>query len=91
MRLTNRSGLLNEPIAINVPDIVASQAPNTGIIPFSVVNLYARAENYEQIEVKNLQVFANTITLQNLEMIPLSELPNSWAQSEIFQTPAQNL
>lgn len=91
MRLTNRSGLLDTPIEIVVPDLSASQSPNTGIIPFSVVNLYARLEDYEEIEIENLQIFANTVTLQNLEMIPLSELPDSWNKAEIFNTPAQNL
>lgn len=91
LRLTNRSGFLDIPIEIDVPDLSAGQAPNTGIIPFAVVNLYARLNNYEAIEIENLQVFANTTTLQNLEMIPLSELPNSWNKLEIFNTPAQNL
>lgn len=91
LRLTNRSGFLDAPIEIDVPDLSASQSPNTGIIPFAVVNLYARLNNYEAIEIENLQIFANTTTLQNLEMIPLSELPNSWNKLEIFNTPAQNL
>lgn len=91
MRLTNRSGLLDEPIQISVPDLSASLTPNTGVIPYSVVNLYARAENFEAIEIENLQIFADTITLQNLELIPLSEFPESWNKVEIFQTPAQNL
>ena len=91
MRLTNRSGMLDVPIPISVPDLSSSQTPNTGIIPFAVVNLYARAENYEEIEIEDLQIFANTITLQNLELIPLAEFPESWTQAEIFQTPAQNL
>lgn len=91
LRLTNRSGFLNEPIEIDVPDLSAGQTPNTGIIPYAVVNLYARLKNYEAIEIENLQIFANTTTLQNLEMIPLSELPNSWNKLEIFNTPPQNL
>lgn len=91
MRLTNRSGLLDVPVEITVPDLSASQSPNTGVIPFAVVNLYARLENFEEIEIENLQIFANTITVQNLEMIPLSELPSSWNKAEIFDTPAQNL
>ena len=91
LRLTNRSGFLDVPIEIDVPDLSAGQTPNTGIIPFAVVNLYARMKNYEAIEIENLQVFANTTTLQNLEMIPLSELPNSWNELEILNTPAQNL
>ena len=91
MRLTNRSGILDEPISIVVPNLSASQSPNTGVIPFAVVDLYARAENYEEIHVERLQVFADVVTNQNLEMIPLSELPDKWNQAEVFYTPAQNL
>lgn len=91
MRLTNRSGKLDEPIPITVPDLSASQSPDTQIIPFSVVNLVARLEDYESIVIKNLQIFANTLTDQNLEMIPLSEFPESFNMSESFDTPPQNL
>lgn len=91
LRLTNRSGFLETPVEIQVPDLSTSQSPNTGIIPFAVVNLYARLNNYEAIEIENLQIFANTTTLQNLEMIPLAELPKSWNRLEIFDTPPQNL
>jgi len=91
LRLTNRSGALDAPVEIEVPDLEDSQSPNTGVIPFAVVNLYARLENYEAIEIENLQIFANTTTVQSLEMIPLSELPNSWNKLEIFDTPPQNL
>ncbi len=91
LRLTNRSGTLDVPVEIQVPDLASSQSPNTGIIPFAVVNLYARLNNYEAIEIENLQIFPNTTTLQNLEMIPLAELPTSWNKSEVFNTPPQNL
>ena len=91
MRLTNRSGMLDSPIEISVPDLSASQSPNTGIIPFSVVNLYARVPDYEEIDIENLQIFANTITMQNLEMIPLAEHPEKWNKAEVFNTPPQNL
>ena len=91
MRLTNRSGILEDLVEITVPDLSAGQSPNTGIIPFAVVDLYARLENFEEIHIERLQVFPNTITNQNLEMIPLSELPEKWNKAEIFYTPAQNL
>jgi len=91
LRLTNRSGALDEPVAVEVPDLSAGQSPNTGVIPFAVVNLYARLKDYEAIEIENLQVFPDRITLQNLEMIPLSELPQSFNKLEIFPTPPQNL
>ena len=90
MRLTDRSGQI-EPIPITVPDRAASESPDTGIIPFTDVNIHARLNGYEQIEAENVQVFPNIITNQNLEMIPLSELPDKWTQYEIFRTPPQNL
>lgn len=91
LRLTDRSGQFPEPIAVTVPDFSASQTPNTGVVPYRAVNLYAKLENYEEIEINDLQVFANTVTTQNLELIPLSELPEYWNQVEIFNTPGQNL
>ena len=91
LRLTNRSGELDKPVVIEVPDLSASQSPDTGIIPFSTVNIYARATGYEEIFIENVQVFADRITEQNLELIPLAEFPNLWNKSERFNTPAQNL
>ena len=91
MRLTNRSGMLDSPIPIQVPDTAAGLTPGTGTIPFARVGIYARAENFEAIEAKNIQVFPGITTIQNLELIPLSELPDSWNKLEYFDTPAQNL
>lgn len=90
MRLTNRSGKIT-PVEIPVPDLSASQTPDTGVIPFTSVNLTARLRGYEQIQIERLQVFADTLTVQNLELIPLSELPGAWDKIEDFDTPPQNL
>lgn len=90
MRLTDRSGRI-APIAVPVPDKAESQSPDPPERPFTAVNLYAHLRGYEKIEAENLQLFAGTVTLQNLEMIPLSELPGSWNQTAIFDTPPQNL
>lgn len=90
MRTTDRSGLI-QPIPIPVPDKISSQMPDSGIVPFTNVNLYARLENYEQIEAEDIQIFADTVTWQGLEMIPLSEFPDQWTKAEIFRTPPQNL
>ena len=97
MGTTDQSGKYG-PISLIVPDRSESLSPGsieqpfvTGIIPFSTVNMFARLENYEQIEAENVQVFADTVTIQNLEMIPLSELPQQWTKTELFDTPAQNL
>lgn len=90
MRLTDQSGQII-PIPIPVPDKSESQTPGNGEPPFTSVNLYARLQGYEQIESENLQIFPDTTTWQNLEMVPLSELPNRWDQNVVFQTPPQNL
>ena len=90
MRLTDRSGQIT-PIEIPVPDRAESLQPDPPEQPFATVNLYARRKGYEQVEAENLQVFADTTTYQNLEMIPLSELPNQWDQTVIYDTPPHNL
>lgn len=90
MRLTNRNGTI-DPIEIPVPELSAGLTPDTGVIPFTAVNLYARLEGFEQVENENLQIFPNTVTRLNLEMIPLSELPSSWDKTVVFNTPKQNL
>lgn len=90
MRLTNRNGQI-DPIEIPVPDKSESLQPDPGEKPFASVNLYAHLRGYEQVESENMQVFADTTTLQNLEMIPLAELPYAWDQTAVFDTPPQNL
>ncbi len=90
VRLTDRSGRIT-PIAVPVPELQESQTPDSPEAPYATFTLHARLHGYEQIRVNGLQVFADTVTAQNLEMIPLSELPGSWGQLEDFPTPPQNL
>ena len=90
MALTDRNGQI-PPISIPVPDRTESLTPDPTEIPFTRVNLYARKKGFEQMEFENLQLFDGTTTNQNIEMIPLSELPGSWDQTAIYDTPAQNL
>lgn len=90
MRLTDSSGMIR-PIEIPVPDKSESLSPGAEEIPYAVVNLYAYLDGYEIVESENLQVFADTTTFQNLEMIPLaqnSELADSYIH---YQNPPQNL
>lgn len=90
MALTDRNGQIKQ-LPIPVPDREASLSPNPGEKPFTSVNLFARARGYEQAEYENLQIFPGIITNQNVELIPLSELPGAWNQTAIFDTPPQNL
>jgi hypothetical protein len=90
LRLTDRSGRIT-PVEIPVPALSAGQSPDTGVTPFTSVNLYARLEGYEQLENEGLQVFPDTVTQLQLQMIPLPELPDAWDTVSVFPTPAQNL
>ena len=90
MAATDRSGKI-QPIRIPVPDRAESQSPGSSQTPFTSVTLHARLKGYVQILAENIQIFSETTTLQNLEMIPLSELPGAWNQAEDFDTPPQNL
>lgn len=90
LRLTDSSGQTT-PIRLEVPDLANSQSPDTGLPAFTTVNLYARAEGYEQVLSRGIQVFADTVTTQELPMIPLSEYPQEFNQAEVFDTPPQNL
>lgn len=89
-RLTDRNGLI-EPVEIPTPELSAGLTPDTGVRPFTPVNVYARLEGFEQIENENLQVFPNTTTRLVVQMVPLSELPDSWDKTVLYNTPAQNL
>ena len=90
LRLTDRSGRI-EKVPIEVPELSAGQRPDTGVVPYTTVNIYARLRRYQQIEAEQVQVFPNTVTTQDLQLIPLPELPEAWTKTEIFRTPPQNL
>lgn len=90
LRLTDRTGLIT-PIPIPTPARAESLSPDPTERPYATVNLYARINGYEQIEAENLQIFPDTTTDLNLEFIPLAELPERWDQTQLFNTPSQNL
>ena len=89
LRLTDENGI-TDLISLTVPDFSESQQPEAGR-PFATVDLTARLNGYERINIRGLQVFAETVTLQDLEMIPLSEFPDRFDQAEEFDIPPQNL
>lgn len=91
MRLTNRSGL-TEPISVPTPEASESQTPEEkGARPFTDVTVYAFKSDFEQIVARNVQIFPGVTTVQDLEMIPLSELPDRWDENVLYSTPPQNL
>ena len=90
MRLTGRSGL-TEPVAIPTPDRIDSEAPETNVRPFTDLTVHAWKSGFAQVTARNVQVFSGVTTVQNLEMVPLSELPDRWDENVLYDTPPQNL
>ena len=90
MRLTNRSSL-TPAVSIPTPDRIESETPNPSERPYTTIRIQASKSGYEQINADNVQVFSGVTTIQNLEMVPLSELSESWDQSIQLNTPSQNL
>lgn len=90
LRLTDSSGLTT-PITIEVPDKSNSLSPQTGKPVDTTVNLYARLDGYAQILVEDVQIFADVVTVQDLPLVPLSELPEQYNPGQVILTPPQNL
>lgn len=90
VRMTDRNGKVIK-IPISAPDPSTGQVPGPDSLPYTKVSLIARMENYEQIYIKNIQIFPDIVTKQNLEMTPLAEFPGSWEKGERFDTYSQSL
>ena len=90
MRTTDRSGLI--PVSqIPVPDLSESREPGADECPYAQVNMFAYLGGFGPFESKNIQVFADTTTFQNIMLVPLSQLPRGTENSLNVVTPPQNL
>lgn len=90
MRLTDQNGL-TKPIDIPVPDLSESQIPGAEEKPYASVNLYAHQTGFEQVVAEDIQIFAGTVTFQDLEMIPLADYSLEQNEFIYYDTPPQDL
>ena len=67
------------------------QKPGGDEKPYALVNMYAYRNGFGPFESKNIQIFAETTTFQNIKLIPLSQLPTGEEDSMYTVTPPQNL
>ena len=65
IRQTDRSGL-TAPIEITVPARAESLDPDFGGQPFTAVTLSARHPDYVEIDMRNVQVFADAVSYTHL-------------------------
>ena len=87
--ITDESGK-TQPLTVPTPALEERLAPSRGQ-PFSLVDVTAEHPLYERIIVNDVQIFPDTVSTQNFQLIPLDEAPEIWNQTEIFDIPPQNL
>ncbi|WP_209343555.1 spore cortex-lytic protein [Flavonifractor sp. AGMB03687] len=89
LRVTDANGR-TQPVRVGTPDPSASESPGT-ITPFAVCDIWVESPGYELLVVENVQIFPNTETLQELELIPLPEQSATLLPENPVNVPPQNL
>lgn len=89
LRLTDRNGLI-DPVEIPVPDKEESQNPGISDHPYTSINLYAHHKGFEHILAEDIQIFPDTTTYQDLQMIPLSDELGA-DTTVVYETSPQDL
>ena len=89
VRTTNNSGKTTN-ISVETPSLELSLSPSD-IKPFSVCTIKVSHPSYYSVTIKDVQIFANTQTVQKVELIPLEENSKPDEKSLSQTTPVQNL
>lgn len=86
-RVTNYSGKTSI-IVVETPEEILTEQPSKQQ-GFTSVNVQLYSPNYESVLIEDVQIFPNTESIQQVEMIPLGEVPKEKSQ-KYYITP-QNL
>ena len=83
--LTDEDGL-TELVALPTPDVQYSLSPSPTEIPYASYDITAMADGFYPISIVGASVFANTHSLQVINMIPVTESSNPPGESLNFDT-----
>lgn len=91
-RSTNEEGLTTA-FELDTPDTDLSLSPGESgdNAPFSVVDILITHPMYQNILVKNVQIFPNRESIQNVNMLPLDEFQNPKTAETVYPITPQNL
>jgi len=89
-RLTDENGK-TEILEIDTPDIELSQDQTNTTTPYASVNIKVEKEGFVIFVIENVQIFADRLSEQNIEMIPLPEKSGYDEFSNVFIVTPQNL
>ena len=90
VRLTDESGRTS-PIIINTPDAELSLEPQSQIKPFTSVNVRTDHPSAYTVITRNVQIFPNEISIENVRMIPLEDDVPPDKTIEYIEITPQNL
>lgn len=77
-------------VSLDAPDIEYSESPGT-VRPFSLYNIRVLKDGFFTTVIKDAQVFAKRITVQNVDMVPLPENTEGINTTNTFVVLPQNL
>lgn len=89
-RLTDENGKTEE-IEIKTPDKSLSLDENNQKRPFSVVDVIAQKDGYDISVIENVQIFADNLSVQNIEMLVLPENAAYDDFYKVYRVTPQNL
>lgn len=89
-RLTDENGK-TDIIEIDTPDIGLSLDQTNTTTPFTSVNIRVEKEGFVIFVIENVQIFADRLSEQNVEMIPLPEKAEYDEFNNVFIVTPQNL
>lgn len=89
-RVTDENGK-TQVMEIDTPDIEISLDRESTQKPYRNVNIKAEKDGFVIFIIKNVQVFANRLSEQNVEMIPLPEKAGYSDFSNTYVVTPQNL
>lgn len=77
-------------VSLSAPDMELSESPGNDK-PFALYNIRVLKEGFFRTIIKDVQVFANRITIQNVDMVPLPESTDGISITNTFVVMPQNL
>lgn len=89
VRVSDENGR-TAPVRVSTPEPATSESPGTPS-PFAVCDIWAESPGYELLVVENVQIFPDTETLQDLDLIPLPEHTAALLSEHPVVIPPQNL
>lgn len=89
VRVSDASGK-TAPVSVTTPDLAESQSP-VDENSWTSVDIVASHRNFGRIVVQNVQVFPNTVTLQELQFVPSDSTYPPPDETERFNITPQPL